>query len=467
MHAKGCRSSLDSLYWRLPAHCQQLLFGAYGWWYSRQRVNAKCTKYLEQMRSQQSWSLEETQAFQSESLRCLIEHAVANVPYYGRVFRQHRLHPKDIRTTSDLTKLPLLTKDLIRQNYRELISSNASRISHLRDHTGGSSGDPFCFLLPRDLRYPFATAALFSLYERAGYRFGASYVTLAARKICEGKPFWRYNRAANQLFLSSKDLTSETAPKYAQRVREFSPKFMTGHPTIIGFFADWLNHHHQSIPLTAVITSSETLDNKTRSSIEGAFDCRVFDTYGMGEQVIMAGECSAHDGMHIVPSYGIAEVVDDGGCPASGRGRVIGTSLRNSVMPFLRYDTGDIACLQQAACSCGCCHARLTSMEGRADDLLMAADGSVVFPAMIRKAFLNENWLTRFQLLQHPDGSLTVRLEHERNLNPEQEERVRRIVSGFMRGPDYLRAIEVVATIPRTAGQKLKLVMCDRNGDSV
>ena len=73
-----------------------------------------------------------------------------------------------------------------------------------------------------------------------------------------------------------------------------------------------------------------------------------------------AGECSAHEGLHLAEDTVLAEVVDDGAQPLTdGRfGRLLLTALTRS-LALLRYDTGLRAALDRAPCRCGETHARI------------------------------------------------------------------------------------------------------------
>ena len=68
-------------------------------------------KFLE---DSQWWSKEQIMQYQDEELRKLIEHSYAHVAYYRHVMDQHGLRPNDIKSTGDLVKLPVLTKDDLR-----------------------------------------------------------------------------------------------------------------------------------------------------------------------------------------------------------------------------------------------------------------------------------------------------------------------------------------------------------------
>lgn len=75
-------------------------------------------RHLDFLQKSQWWSEGDLKEYQNEKLRSLIKHAYENVPYYNDLFRKLRLKPNDIKDTNDLLKLPILTKEDIRENFK-------------------------------------------------------------------------------------------------------------------------------------------------------------------------------------------------------------------------------------------------------------------------------------------------------------------------------------------------------------
>ena len=67
----------------------------------------------------------------------------ARVPYYQRLFADASFAPADVKSLTDLAKIPLLTKTLIRANTDRLKARGAGKL--IRYNTGGSSGEPLVF----------------------------------------------------------------------------------------------------------------------------------------------------------------------------------------------------------------------------------------------------------------------------------------------------------------------------------
>ena len=100
---------------------------------------------LKEFRRYDSMSEEQLAAIQNAKLRKLVKHCFETVPYYTRIFNQLGLKPEDIQTRADLQKLPILTKQMIRDNYQDLISTVTPSSRLIRSSTGGSTGTPLQF----------------------------------------------------------------------------------------------------------------------------------------------------------------------------------------------------------------------------------------------------------------------------------------------------------------------------------
>ncbi|MFW6055847.1 MAG: hypothetical protein ACOC9B_00855 [Chloroflexota bacterium] len=96
-------------------------------------------RHLSGLEKSQWWSHEQVEELQSLRLRGLIEHAYSRVPYYHRVIAERDLVPSDIRTASDLSKLPTLTKVDIRTAGDGLIAGDFDRRQLRRMRTSGST----------------------------------------------------------------------------------------------------------------------------------------------------------------------------------------------------------------------------------------------------------------------------------------------------------------------------------------
>ena len=361
--------------WAFSATPQPLRFAlvnVYGWRLARQRFRspfAACCDWLEQT---QWWSPDDIEAFQSARFERILAHAREHVPYY------RGLGVADPR----LAAQPLLTKETLRERGSALGSEMAARRRLVRERSSGTTGQQLEFALPRLLAHTLNYALLYRFYGWAGVRRGDRRVTLGGRRLATRPPYSVYNRAENQLLLSVAHLNERTVDDYVARIRAFAPVFIAAHPSAAAFVAERMRRRRQTLPMRAVFTTGETLDAAQREDIERAFACEVFESYGLTESVVAAFECEEHRGFHEAIELGITELL-----PHSPQLRsVVGTSLWNDVMPFIRYQTGDLvepADGERCACGRGL-PIRFRRVVGRADDVLRTPDGRTVIPVAVR-----------------------------------------------------------------------------------
>ena len=123
-------------------------------------------------------------ALQTRRLRQLLLHAYQNSPFYRQRFLQTGLTPDDIQNSSDLARLPALSKDELRANTDSLIAANYRRSDLIARSTGGSTGVPTKFDYDR-ASWDSRVAAGYLIYTWAGWDFGVR------RAILSGSPIER------------------------------------------------------------------------------------------------------------------------------------------------------------------------------------------------------------------------------------------------------------------------------------
>ncbi|MCJ7633114.1 hypothetical protein MUP77_12075, partial [Candidatus Bathyarchaeota archaeon] len=127
-------------------------------------------KSIRSLQKTQWFSRKEIRRFQTKNLRALLNHSYGTVPYYRRMFKEARLLPSDIRDETELQKLPILTKAIIRENFNGLISRDFPRAKLIPYETGGT-GSPMKFYNTKE-KVSWELASEFRMFSWAGYRLG-------------------------------------------------------------------------------------------------------------------------------------------------------------------------------------------------------------------------------------------------------------------------------------------------------
>lgn len=355
------------------------------------------------------FSAEELAAWQDERLRALVRYACEQVPYYREVFDQAGLKPGDIRGVTDLPRIPTLTKDIVRERADDLRSREFERLRPVPVRTSGSTGTPLQFYADRDLAIAkFAT--FWRVWNRAGYRLGRRWALIAG-SLFEDRALFRRVRSMNALYISSFNLTADTAQRILEELLRFRPVFLRGYPSALYEFSRFIDDPAalRRVGIRSISTNSENLLPFQREQIESSFGCRIFDVYSQWEQVCVATQCE-RGSYHHEAEYGILEVLDPRGRPAppGETGEITGTSLFNRAMPLIRYQTRDLARRGGRPCPCGRAHPVIEAIDGRMEDVVATPDGRRV--GRLDAAF---KWNAGFDFAQvvqdAPDG-IVVRL---------------------------------------------------------
>jgi phenylacetate-CoA ligase len=100
-------------------------------------------KYYQKLKTHQWNTWEENKKIQQKKLYKLIEYASKNIPYYEKVIKEYNIKFSEDTIFDDLKKFPLLTKDIIRNNFDKLFKFRDN--TYYRNSSGGSTGEPLIF----------------------------------------------------------------------------------------------------------------------------------------------------------------------------------------------------------------------------------------------------------------------------------------------------------------------------------
>lgn len=374
-------------------------------------------KYLRFLRKSQYWTREQMDAFQNERLRQLIEYAYENVPYYHDVMVERNLTPADIQTKADLVKLPIISKEVMRQEGMERFTSKIMPKGKMIKHSSsGSTGQPFEYY-STNLNYSVNLAANLRGWYNFGWRLGDKYV-----KISQNPRKSRIKRLQDwitgNLYVATADLSDKHMHEIMQQIEEYKPVVIRSYPDPLYIMAQYrLAHKDEFTYCPKVITTTgNILHPHIRKTIEEAFGCEIFDAYA-SEGNANVFECQTHHCYHISEEYGITEVVDEQGTPIKeGVGRVVTTDLWNYAHPFIRYDVQDRVEIETEPCPCGRAHMRIRKIWGRDNELLVAPSGrryvvhhfTVFFESTVTPELKDS--VDQFQFIQHKDGTTTLNI---------------------------------------------------------
>jgi phenylacetate-CoA ligase len=323
-------------------------------------------------------SAEEVRHTQFQKLFALLAHAGAHVPYYRELFSTLGIRSQGIRTWDDFSRLPVLTKDVVRDRQDDLIRDDVPRHTLTAHFSGGSTGVPLKFYRSRD--YMVASdAGHYRNLEQCGWRPGEMIAFFwGGNDKLDAMPRWEFElrQFGRRMYQFDPFHAGEREmADWARRFRRVRPRVVHGYASTIARFASFLESRGQSLGgIKGVFTTAEKLYRPQRLQIERAFGCKVFDCYGSSEVQNIAAECP-NGRMHVNADFVVVE--EDAAIDEAPRPLLL-TSLWNWSMPFIRYRNEDCGSLSPDSCDCGN-HFPLMRLEiARTSDNFLFPDGRVV-----------------------------------------------------------------------------------------
>ncbi len=386
-------------------------------------------------------------------MREFIRHSYENVPYYNRLFKDLKLIPADIKTTDDLVKLPILTKEIIRENFKNgrIIAKNIPKKDLMLRGSSGSTGQPLQYYITKEA-YSMAIAANLRGWSWMGYRLGDKYIKLSTnpRQVFV-KRF--QDKINNCDYIHSKSFTKTDIRNIVNHFRISNVKFIRGYPAALYILSKYIKENNiDDIKPIAINTTSEPLFPNMRKVIEKQFNCQIFDSYSAeGGPVVF--ECNSHKSYHISSEYGFMEFVRDNSRVTEGKAEIVSTDLTNYAMPFIRYRVKDVATLDFKKCTCGRGLPTLSKIEGRDTDILVTPSGKQLTFYFFAGYFEWVKSVDMFQFAQNGINEIRLKLVPNERFNDKERAKIEKDMSDHI-GNEMKLFIQIVDKIPLTSSGK-------------
>lgn len=329
--------------------------------YAKRQIAAKIRE-LRQFSKLDSGSQKE---IQKQKLIHFLRYCEAEVPYYKDVFFKTQFKvdkiEKDIKY---LLELPVLTKQIVRENTERLKSQRAY---HARK-TGGSTGQSVFFYYDDEGLDWTAAINLFaySLTNKKPHHkdmhSSADQDLLALKpKDLKGKWLQKLKLAVlNREVLMVSAFTDNNIKKMLNDIQKYSPYLLQAHPSTVYALASFVqkNNLNYKKSFSVYEPTGEMLTDKMADSIASAFGCKVVNRYGNAEFGVVAHSLfeDSHRRLMVFRNAFYAEVCEDA--------PLIITNFTNKGFPLIRYDTGDVATVREEE------HCFIYDIKGRIHDLV-------------------------------------------------------------------------------------------------
>jgi len=456
-------NGLQVLYAKSPYWLQHVFLNAYAFSIHLERYGGPFHRAFDELQKTQWFTKEEIEQYQLNRLQPLVRHAYYTVPFYRDKYDSHEVAPEDIKSLSDLSKLPIITAEDVRSAGKSILSVKYSKKKLIHGHTSGTTGTPLSVCWDKQTCV-YNNAVDWRQKAWAGIHYGDRLALILGRTIVAADkkqpPFWQHDRIHNMLWMSAFHLSEEFLPYYYERLWQFKPKAIEGYPSTIFILARYLDRIGKTFPVKAVFVSSETLFPTQRALIEDRFEAPVYDFFGMAERVAFATQCAEAREYHLNFEYAINEVGDSNGnlLEPGKQGYLIGTSLLNYGMPLIRYKTSDITAINTARCTCGRYMPRFTGVTTKDEDIVVTPEGKLISSSILTHPFKPLDSIKESQLIQEKIDLLRVKIVPRENYTEKDSTQLINALKERV-GANMRIEIELTDKIPRTNAGKLRWVI--------
>ncbi|MBY0456307.1 MAG: phenylacetate--CoA ligase family protein [Gemmataceae bacterium] len=415
------------------------------------REGSRHLRHLRALEKTQYDTPEVIRGRQLAALKSQLQHAWNTVPFYRAAWTKAGVHPSDVRELGDLAAFPVLTKADIRRHNSALVSSMYDIAKCRVKTTSGSTGVPLKIYCDEPAMQWKAACTIRS-DEWSGYRLGQRVAKVWGNP--EYRHFGLKGRLRNYFFdravyLDTLNMNDERIKEFARTIHRHRPGLIFGHAHSLYLLACVLKKSRVwDVRPNGIISTAMILHDWQRAVIEEVFGCKVTNRYGCEEVSLIAGECQAHDGLHINADSIYHEVQPDG--------KLLVTDLVNRAMPLIRYQVGDVVMPSRRVCPCGRGLPLIEKVEGRDADYVMTPAG-----ALISGISLTENFAVlipgtaQVQIVQESITRLRIKLVADDAFNDASRAKIARLVRDTF-GDGVSHEVELVDAIPQEPSGKYR-----------
>jgi asparagine synthase (glutamine-hydrolysing) len=409
----------------------------------------------------QHWSRVQSGQYQLQQLCKLVTRASERSEYYGETLTHCGFAPGVLKSLEEVRQLPIIDRYVVRDHLQQMCTKSLDSPDIEIVSTGGTSAEPLRFVHPVD-RSAFEYAFLVASWQRAGYVLGTPLAVLRGKIVEPDRHGIRheYDPVLRHHYYSSFHMSDENMGRYVEHISTIGPCFLHVYPSTVAALARFLRRARARAPgnIRGIIAESEIVYPEQRRMVEEVFGCRYFSCYGHTEKLVLAAECEHSTDYHVWPTYGYFELLDEDGQPVTTpgqRGEIVGTGFINTVMPFIRYRTGDWATYVGDHCeACGREHTIIRDIQGhRTQEVLVAADGTEIPWTALNMHDDTFVRVRQFQFMQQIPGRAVLRVVAGDGYGEQDARRICQNLGHKLDG-QLTFSVELVDTIPPSARGK-------------
>ncbi|NLT36828.1 MAG: phenylacetate--CoA ligase [Methanomassiliicoccus sp.] len=351
------------------------------------------------------------EALQFKLLKTLVYRLYSFSDFYSSRMKMAKVHPDDIRSLDDISKLPFMYKKDLRDNYPDKMFTG-SQEDLVRYHvSSGTTGKPTVVgYTQRDLDNWSTSVAR-----------GLTSIGLGRRDVIQVSYGYGLFTGGLGLHYGAEKIGATVVPASVGNTERQIELIQDLKVTAVACTPSYMLHMSEvaqkmgvdiqrDTQLRTAILGAEPWSEEMRTRIQNNTGIKAYDIYGTSE---LSGplftECTEQNGIHIWGDLAYVEVIDPDTGERLGpgeKGELVITMLQKEALPMIRYRIGDITSYHNDECACGRCHTRISRITGRVDDMLIIR-GINVFPSQVEYSLMSIPELgEHFQIVVDRKGAL-------------------------------------------------------------
>jgi phenylacetate-CoA ligase len=415
----------------------------------------------------------ELHALQLERLRATVGRVLEGQPLGAARLRDAGVTaPADVAGLDDVARLPFSVKADLRDGYPfGLLAVPRERVVRVHASSGSHGKPTVVGYTSADLEA--WTELMARCMTMAGVRPGMIVHNANGYGLFTGGH--GFHDGGQRIGATVIPVSGGFTARQAMLLRDFGAQVLTSTPSYALAIAQAVREagiEVDELRLELGLFGGEPFTDEMRAQVERELGLTALMFYGLSEMCGpgVAAECPARAGLHVQEDHFLLEVVDpDSGTVLGDReeGELVFTTLAKEALPLIRYRTGDVGSVTTEPCECGRTLARIRSLRGRLDDMLIVR-GVNLFPSHVEHLLLGVDEVApHYRLIvERPRqmDELTVECEPA-SAEVDRAELVERLEPLLREHTGIRIAVRVVepGAVPRSEGKAVRVV--DRRAD--
>ena len=358
----------------------------------------------------------------NEAFLDLLKNTVEYVPFYRSYFSENGLSLSHFKSIEDIDKLPIITKDILKQRRSDLISENPEDDHFITRTSGGTTGEPVAI----EVNKQSSTNDVYFYYrglQWMGWKPGYPMVKFFGGSMGGNNTPTLKNKikklVSGEVFIPAFDLNNRTAERVLKQIKNLGPCYLQGYVSSIYSLANYArDFNFKGLKIKGAFTTAEQLPVEQADFISEVFSCEVKAFYGCAEINNLGYQINQHGYYRVSEEIVFIENKDSSNF-SSGSDFLV-SSLWNKRMPLLRYqngDSGELGIVED--------HTAILELSGRTADRFYSNSrgyiSSIVATQTMQITGLTHK-VKRYQLVQLDESNVEFRyceFENEK-LQPEE-----------------------------------------------